>query len=56
VLNRDDEYAGRIPPRPVQKVLWYGLGSEAAVRACEVSSTIQGLRFDVEHGQTRFPY
>jgi UDP-N-acetylmuramoyl-L-alanyl-D-glutamate--2,6-diaminopimelate ligase len=55
VLNRDDEYAGRLPSPSGTEVLWYGLGSEAAVRACAVSSTIQGLRFDVEYGQTRFP-
>src|SRR5262249_38742715 len=54
VLNRDDEYAGRIPSPSGTEVLWYGLGTEAAVRACAVSSTIQGLRFDVEYGQTRF--
>jgi len=55
VLNRDDEYAGRLPRPSDTEVLWYGLGSEAAVHACTVSSTIQGLRFEVEYGQTRFP-
>src|SRR5712692_1011638 len=55
ILNRDDEYARRIPSASGTQALWYGLGSEADVRACSVSSTIQGLRFEVEYGRTRFP-
>ncbi len=54
-LNRDDEYAARIPAASGTEVLWYGLGADAAVRATAISVTITGLRFDVSYGQTRFP-
>jgi UDP-N-acetylmuramoyl-L-alanyl-D-glutamate--2,6-diaminopimelate ligase len=55
VLNADDPYARRIPAASGTEVLWYGLGKEAAVRATAVSSTFQGLRFEVEYGTARFP-
>src|SRR5437660_6601863 len=42
VLNRDDEYAGRIPVSGGTEVLWYGLGQDATVRASGVSSTVEG--------------
>jgi len=54
VLNRDDAYAKRIPALGTE-VFWYGLGEGATVRATGVSSTIQGLRFEVQYGQTRLP-
>jgi UDP-N-acetylmuramoyl-L-alanyl-D-glutamate--2,6-diaminopimelate ligase len=60
VLNRDDDYAKRIPASGTE-VLWYGLGEDAAVRAVNISATIEGLRFDVEYGpgpesgKVRFP-
>jgi UDP-N-acetylmuramoyl-L-alanyl-D-glutamate--2,6-diaminopimelate ligase len=54
-LNRDDAYARRIFCSSTTEVLWYGLSEEATVRATSISSTIQGLRFEVEYGQTRFP-
>jgi UDP-N-acetylmuramoyl-L-alanyl-D-glutamate--2,6-diaminopimelate ligase len=54
VLNRDDAYAKRIPTSGTE-LFWYGLGEGATVRATGVSSTIQGLRFEVHYGQTRLP-
>jgi UDP-N-acetylmuramoyl-L-alanyl-D-glutamate--2,6-diaminopimelate ligase len=54
-LNRDDEYAARILPAPGTEVFWYGLGADAAVRATGISATIEGLRFEVSYGETRFP-
>jgi UDP-N-acetylmuramoyl-L-alanyl-D-glutamate--2,6-diaminopimelate ligase len=54
VLNCDDAYAHRIPA-PGTEVFWYGLGEGATVRATNISSTIQGLRFEVQYGQTRLP-
>jgi len=54
ILNRDDEYAARMPPATVE-TLWYGLGKSATVRATDISATIQGLRFTIEHGSTRLP-
>ncbi|HTM51440.1 MAG TPA: UDP-N-acetylmuramoyl-L-alanyl-D-glutamate--2,6-diaminopimelate ligase [Bryobacteraceae bacterium] len=55
VLNRDDGYGGQIRQSDKTEVLWYGLGPDAEVRATGVSSTIGGLRFDVEHGAARIP-
>ena len=55
VLNWDDEYARRICCASTTEVFWYGFGNEAAVRASKVSSTLEGLRFEVEYGSTRFP-
>jgi UDP-N-acetylmuramoyl-L-alanyl-D-glutamate--2,6-diaminopimelate ligase len=54
VLNRDDAYASRIPVGGTE-VFWYGLGEGATVRASGVSSTIEGLRFEVVYGSTRIP-
>src|SRR5437762_219480 len=53
VLNRDDPYAARIPTSNGTGVFWYGLGEDATVRASGISSTVNGLRFDVQYGQTR---
>jgi UDP-N-acetylmuramoyl-L-alanyl-D-glutamate--2,6-diaminopimelate ligase len=54
VLNRDDEYAAKIPNANVT-TLWYGLGAAATVKATDISATIEGLQFTVEYGTTRFP-
>src|SRR5579862_4853236 len=54
VLNRDDEYALRIEPPAGTEVFWYGLGKDSAVRARRISSSLQGLRFEVTHGSEAF--
>ncbi len=54
VLNRDDEYAARIEPPAGTQVFWYGLGKDATVRARRISSSLQGLRFEVTHGSEAF--
>jgi UDP-N-acetylmuramoyl-L-alanyl-D-glutamate--2,6-diaminopimelate ligase len=54
VLNRDDESSRRIPLHPKTEVLWYGLGAESDLRAHRISSSFQGLRFDVQSGKLRF--
>src|SRR5947209_1682660 len=38
VLNRDDAYARQLKTHPKTKVLWYGLGQEADLRARHISS------------------
>jgi UDP-N-acetylmuramoyl-L-alanyl-D-glutamate--2,6-diaminopimelate ligase len=53
VLNRDDQYARRIPLHPKTEIFWYGLGAESSLRAQHVSSGSQGLRFDVQLGKLR---
>ena len=40
--------------RPPRKVFWYGLGKDASVRARRISSSLQGLRFEVTHGSQAF--
>jgi UDP-N-acetylmuramoyl-L-alanyl-D-glutamate--2,6-diaminopimelate ligase len=55
VLNRDDEYARRIAIDKRTKVLWYGLGQDADLRARHISTGFNGLKFDVQYGKLRFP-
>jgi UDP-N-acetylmuramoyl-L-alanyl-D-glutamate--2,6-diaminopimelate ligase len=54
VINRDDEYGRRLRTQKSTEVLWYGLGSDARLRARHISSTFQGLRFDLQFENTRF--
>jgi UDP-N-acetylmuramoyl-L-alanyl-D-glutamate--2,6-diaminopimelate ligase len=54
VLNRDDEYARRLKLHPKTEVFWYGFGPESNLRARHISSGFQGLKFEVQHGKTRF--
>jgi UDP-N-acetylmuramoyl-L-alanyl-D-glutamate--2,6-diaminopimelate ligase len=55
VLNRDDEFARKIKVHPSTEVLWYGLGPGPELRARHISSGFQGLRFDVQYRELRFP-
>jgi UDP-N-acetylmuramoyl-L-alanyl-D-glutamate--2,6-diaminopimelate ligase len=54
VLNRDDEWCRRLELSPDTRVLWYGLGQGATVRARHISSNLQGLRFEVQTRNLRF--
>jgi UDP-N-acetylmuramoyl-L-alanyl-D-glutamate--2,6-diaminopimelate ligase len=54
VLNRDDESARRLKVHPKTQVFWYGFGADSNVRARHISSSFQGLKFDIQHGKTRF--
>ncbi len=54
-INRDDEWGRRLPgPGTISEVLWYGLGADAMVRARHIHFGLNGLRFDVAYGKTRF--
>jgi UDP-N-acetylmuramoyl-L-alanyl-D-glutamate--2,6-diaminopimelate ligase len=55
VINRDDEYGRRIQTAKPTEVLWYGLGADSGLRARHISSTFQGLHFDVQWGDRRIP-
>ncbi len=55
VLNRDDEYARRIPVDSRTRTLWYGLGGESNLRARHISTGFQGLRFEAQYGKLRIP-
>ncbi|MDQ6707938.1 MAG: UDP-N-acetylmuramoyl-L-alanyl-D-glutamate--2,6-diaminopimelate ligase [Acidobacteriota bacterium] len=54
VINGDDPYGTQISIAPGTTVLRYGMGPEAAVKARHVSSTFDGLRFEVQSGKARF--
>lgn len=54
VINRDDEYGARIRTERDSQVLWYGLGKDATVRARHISSSFDGLRFEVQALDDRF--
>jgi len=54
VLNRDDEWCRRVEVSPASEVMWYGLGQGATVRARHISSSLQGLRFEVQGRKLRF--
>lgn len=55
IINRDDEWGRRLGDRAKNsQVWWYGLGTEATVRARNVHAGLDGLRFEVAHGKERF--
>ena len=54
VINRDDEYGRKIETAGATKTLWYGFGADADVRARHITSTFQGLRFDLQFRKDRF--
>ena len=54
VLNRDDENIQGMKLPPETEIYWYGLGAEATLRARQVTSGFDGLRFEVQSGRTRF--
>ncbi len=55
VINRDDEWGRKMgEPKTDQDVLWYGLGSDSAVRARHIQSSLKGLRFEIAFERLRF--
>jgi UDP-N-acetylmuramoyl-L-alanyl-D-glutamate--2,6-diaminopimelate ligase len=55
VINHDDPYGAKIKTPSGTSVLTYGFDKDCAVRATKVSSTMDGLRFEVQFGKLRFP-
>lgn len=55
VINRDDSYGPKIEVGREAKVLWYGLGKDATVRARHISSSSDGLHFEVQAEGKHFP-
>jgi len=55
VLNRDDAGIQGMKVPSQTEVYWYGLAPEATLRARQVVSGFDGLRFDVQFGKIRFP-
>src|SRR6185437_6326002 len=54
VVNRDDDYGRALRLQPKTRLIRYGMGAEAELRARHISSGFQGLRFTVQYGKTRF--
>lgn len=50
VINADDAHGRSIAPAPETKVLTYGLGGDADVRAENIEMGFDGLRFQLRHG------
>src|SRR5579872_6823374 len=55
VINRDDPYGPKLMTGPDTKILWYGLGKDATVRARHISSGFEGLHFEVQADGKHFP-
>jgi UDP-N-acetylmuramoyl-L-alanyl-D-glutamate--2,6-diaminopimelate ligase len=54
IMNADDPASqGMIGPEPEPRVLWYGLSDGAALRAENVRSTFEGLRFELVYEGAR---
>jgi UDP-N-acetylmuramoyl-L-alanyl-D-glutamate--2,6-diaminopimelate ligase len=53
-LNRDDAYGRQITPDTASQVYWYGLGPDATVRARHISSSLNGLKFEIQSGGNKF--
>ena len=54
VINRDDPYGPKIATGKATQALWYGLGKDATLRARHISSSFDGLRFEVQAEEKRF--
>ncbi|MBI3679486.1 MAG: UDP-N-acetylmuramoyl-L-alanyl-D-glutamate--2,6-diaminopimelate ligase [Acidobacteria bacterium] len=48
-INVDDQYGRRIRPGAETKVITYGLGEGACVRAVEIETNLDGVRFTLRH-------
>jgi UDP-N-acetylmuramoyl-L-alanyl-D-glutamate--2,6-diaminopimelate ligase len=54
-INRDDEWGRKLPVKgSPSEVLWYGLGSDAMLRARNIRSGLTGLRFEIVFDKVRF--
>ncbi len=54
VLNRDDESLRGIKLPAATEIYWYGLNADATLRARQVSSGFDGVRFEIQYGKIRF--
>ncbi len=55
VINHDDAYAGRIETKPDTEVFLYGLEEGATTRAQQVTSSFEGLQFEIQHKGDIYP-
>ena len=55
VVNWDDEAGRRLRTCGSTKLISYGLGKDVSMRACNIGSTFQGLRFEIRFEGERIP-
>jgi UDP-N-acetylmuramoyl-L-alanyl-D-glutamate--2,6-diaminopimelate ligase len=55
VINHDDAYGRQIKTGAQTEVFWYGLEDGADIRARRISSSFEGLHFEIEHGGRKYP-
>jgi UDP-N-acetylmuramoyl-L-alanyl-D-glutamate--2,6-diaminopimelate ligase len=55
IVNHDDEYGRSLQTKPETEVLWYGLEDGAAARAQRITSTFEGVRFEIQFGGRTYP-
>jgi UDP-N-acetylmuramyl-tripeptide synthetase len=54
-VNFDDSYGRALKFKPETEVFWYGLEDGAAVRAQRITSSFEGVRFEVQFGGRTYP-
>jgi UDP-N-acetylmuramoyl-L-alanyl-D-glutamate--2,6-diaminopimelate ligase len=55
VINYDDRYGRSLKTKPGTELISYGVEQDAAVRAQRITSSFEGLRFDVQHNGRGYP-
>jgi UDP-N-acetylmuramoyl-L-alanyl-D-glutamate--2,6-diaminopimelate ligase len=55
VINRDDSSSAKLRFDASTRVIRYGMGADADLRARHISSGFQGLKFDIQFGKHRIP-
>jgi UDP-N-acetylmuramoyl-L-alanyl-D-glutamate--2,6-diaminopimelate ligase len=55
VVNYDDSYGRTLKSKPETEVFWYGLEDRAAVRAQRITSSFEGVRFEVQFAGRTYP-
>jgi UDP-N-acetylmuramoyl-L-alanyl-D-glutamate--2,6-diaminopimelate ligase len=54
-VNHDDSYGRSLKLDPRTEVFWYGLEEGAAARAQRITSSFDGLRFEIRFGRRTYP-
>ncbi len=55
VVNQDDTYGRALQLKPETEVFKYGLQDGATTRARKISSSFEGLRFEIQHNGRTYP-
>ena len=54
VVNRDDEWARKLAIPRSSQAIWYGLTADAMLRARQIQTGLDGLRFEITFDRHRF--